>query len=147
MKTSAGLILITILTSFLSGCKSKTIDFLTYELNKNNEVCAIKPTDIKEADMVSMFDGSFKSIDGKFNEKLSEITYKQSLINLADTHNNYLFCIPKSSFNGNFLESQIRVEIKKGKYLKQYEFINYFCIKNNIISNYKDLDRAKKMCF
>ncbi|TCM59884.1 hypothetical protein EC844_1374 [Acinetobacter calcoaceticus] len=146
MTTILRFFLIFIIPFSTLGCKEKKVDYFKYEEIDSEKVCALKPKQINEADSTSMFDSSFKTINGKFNEKISSIIYEQSLENLSIKKNKYIFCISKKTLDEGFLESQIRVEIKKGSYLRQYEFVNYLCLKNGNIKNYVDIDQVKEKC-
>lgn len=146
MRDSVRFLLIAPIILFIFGCKDKRSSHFTYEAVNNEKICALKPNTINEADEISMFDSSFKSMNGSFNEKISEMIYAQSLENLANKNNKYIFCVSKSELDGKFLESQIRVEIKKGKSLRQYEFINYSCLRRNLLDANDDKEEIKRSC-
>ena len=48
--------------------------------------------------------------------------------------------------HGNTVEWD-RIELKKGKSFRQYEFINYFCLsKKNSIMNFNSRDKSIREC-
>ena len=53
----------------LIGCKEKRVDYFKYEIVDGINICALKTEEIKEASDFSMFDTSFKSINGNFNDE------------------------------------------------------------------------------
>ena len=61
----------------LIGCKEKRVDYFKYEIADGINICALKTEEIKEAIDFSMFDTSFKSINGNFNDELSKQIYER----------------------------------------------------------------------
>nr|WP_277603273.1 hypothetical protein [Acinetobacter sp. ANC 3882] len=124
------LISISLLLTFLSACKEKKVVDFNYEFS-GSKLCALKTSDMIAANDFGLLDSSFKYKENVFDEKLSIDIHQQSLKNLYNKQTNYIFCFDplKAKYNG--LETQIRLEIKKGKYLRQYEFINYSCLSGN----------------
>lgn len=121
--------------------------YFQYKILNNESICSLKPQEIYDSNDFSMFDTSFKNINGDFDDELSKKIYTQSLENLANKESKYIFCFSKDTLMSNFLETQIRVELKKGKNFRQYEFINYLCLsKNNSIMNFTDRDKSIKKC-
>lgn len=109
------------------GCKEKKVEDFKYEFY-DSKLCALKTSDMRTANDFGLLDSSFKYKENIFDEKLSVDIYEKSLKNLSDKQNKYIFCFDPSKVKYNALETQIRLEIKKGKYLRQYEFVNYSCI-------------------
>ena len=130
----------------LIGCKEKRVDYFKYEIVDGINICALKTEEIKEASDFSMFDTSFKSINGNFNDELSKQIYERSLKNISQKESKHVFCFSKNSLKSDFLETQIRIELKSEKNFRQYEFINFFCFKNNNLINFKDREEAIKSC-
>lgn len=130
----------------LVGCKEKRVNYFKYEIVDSTSACALKTEEIKESSDFSMFDTSFKGINGDFNDELSKQIYEISLKNIGQKENKHIFCFPKNSLKSNFLETQIRIELKNENNFRQYEFINYFCLKNNNLMNFKDKKEAIKAC-
>ena len=130
----------------ISACKEKRVHSFKYEIINNESICALKPKDVFESNKFSMFDTFFRDISGNPNDELSETIYKQSLKNLSNKKNKYIFCFPKKSLKSNFLETYIQVELKSGKTFREYEFRNYFCLNNNNLINFKDREDAIESC-
>lgn len=116
-----------LLLTFLLGCKEKKVEDFKYEFY-GSKLCALKTSDMKAANEFGLLDSSFKYKENIFDEKLSIDIYKESLKNLSNKQTKYIFCFDPLKVKYNSLETQIRLEIKKGKYLRQYEFINYSCL-------------------
>ncbi|QER38981.1 hypothetical protein F2A31_04405 [Acinetobacter suaedae] len=99
--------------TIIVGCKENKAENFKYEYS-DRKLCALKSNHIKSANEFGMLDSSFK--------------YKEILENLSNKNSHYIFCFDISKVKSDSLETQIRLEIKKGKYLRQYEFINYSCL-------------------
>ncbi|WP_433847891.1 hypothetical protein [Acinetobacter proteolyticus] len=112
---------------FLLGCKEKRIEDFKYEFS-GHQLCALKTSEMSAANEFGLLDSSFKYKEDIFDEKLSIDIYEESLKKLSNKQSKYIFCIATSSIKAGTLETLIRLEIKKGKYLRQYEFINYSCL-------------------
>lgn len=111
----------------LVGCKEKKVDDFKYEFY-GRKICALKTNDMKAASDFGLLDSSFKYKEDVFDEKLSVDIYDESLKNLSNNQSKYIFCFDPLKVKYKSLETQIRLEIKKGKYLRQFEFINYSCL-------------------
>lgn len=111
----------------LVGCKEKKVDDFKYEFY-GGKICALKTSDMKAASDFGLLDSSFKYKEDIFDEKLSVDIYDESLKNLSNNQSKYIFCFDPLKVKYKSLETQIRLEIKKGKYLRQFEFINYSCL-------------------
>lgn len=118
---------ILLLMVFLGGCKEKQTENFDYEVS-GHQLCALKTSVMSAANEFGLLDSSFKYKENVFDEKLSIDIYEESLKKLSNKQSKYIFCIDTSSIKAGTLETQIRLEIKKGKYLRQYEFINYSCL-------------------
>ncbi|ENX21832.1 hypothetical protein F892_01070 [Acinetobacter vivianii] len=116
-----------LLLTFLWGCKEKQVEDFKYEFY-GSKICALKTNDMRAANEFGLLDSSFKYKENIFDEKLSVDIYGESLKNLSNKQSKYIFCFDPLKVKYNSLETQIRLEIKKGKYLRQYEFINYSCL-------------------
>ena len=81
----------------LIGCKEKRVDYFKYEIVDGINICALKTEEIKEAIDFSMFDTSFKSINGNFNDELSKQIYERSLKNISQKESKHVFCFSKNS--------------------------------------------------
>jgi hypothetical protein len=79
----------------LIGCKEKRVDYFKYEIVDGINICALKTEEIKEASDFSMFDTSFKSINGNFNDELSKQIYERSLKTSAKKKVNMFFAFQK----------------------------------------------------
>ncbi len=112
---------------FLLSCKEKRIEDFKYEFS-GHQLCALKTSDMKAASDFGLLDSSFKYKEDFFDEKLSVDIYDESLKNLSNNQSKYIFCFDPLKVKYKSLETQIRLEIKKGKYLRQYEFRNYSCL-------------------
>ncbi|ERP94994.1 hypothetical protein Q674_06015 [Acinetobacter sp. COS3] len=111
----------------LVGCKEKKVNDFKYEFY-GGKICALKTSDMKAASDFGLLDSSFKYKEDVFDEKLSVDIYDESLKNLSNNQSKYIFCFDPLKVKYKSLETQIRLEIKKGKYLRQFEFINYSCL-------------------
>jgi len=118
---------IILLLTFLWGCKEKQVEDFKYEFY-GSKICALKTNDMRAANEFGLLDSSFKYKENIFDEKLLVDIYGESLKNLSNKQSKYIFCFDPLKVKYNSLETQIRLEIKKGKYLRQYEFINYSCL-------------------
>lgn len=116
-----------LLLTFLWGCKEKQVEDFKYEFY-GSKICALKTSDMRAANEFGLLNSSFKYKENIFDEKLSVYIYGESLKNLSNKQSKYFFCFDPLKVKYNSLETQIRLEIKKGKYLRQYEFINYSCL-------------------
>lgn len=116
-----------LLLTFLWGCKEKKVEDFKYEFY-GSRICALKTSDIRAANEFGLLDSSFKYKENIFDEKLSVDIYDESLKNLSNKQSKYIFCFDPLKVEYNSLETQIRLEIKKGKYLRKFEFINYSCL-------------------
>lgn len=116
-----------LLMAFLGGCKEKQTENFNYEFS-GHQLCALKTSDMKAASDFGLLDSSFKYKEDVFDEKLSVDIYDESLKNLSNNQSKYIFCFDPLKVKYKSLETQIRLEIKKGKYLRQFEFINYSCL-------------------
>lgn len=116
-----------LLLTFLWGCKEKQVEDFKYEFY-GSRICALKTSDIRAANEFGLLDSSFKYKENIFDKKLSVDIYDESLKNLSNKQSKYIFCFDPLKVEYNSLETQIRLEIKKGKYLRQFEFINYSCL-------------------
>ena len=101
-----------------------------YEFS-SSKICALKTSEMIAANDFGLLDSSFKYKGNVFDEKLSIDIHEESLKNLYKKKTNYIFCFDPLDVKYNGLETQIRLEIKKGKYLRQYEFVNYSCLSRN----------------
>lgn len=128
------------------ACKEKRVHYFQYEIVNNQSICSLKHQELFESKEFSMFDTFFRDIGENPNDELSQSIYKQSLKNLSNKKTKYIFCFSKNSFKSDFLETHIQIELKRGKTLRQYEFKNFFCLKNNNLINFKDKDVAIKSC-
>lgn len=138
-------IYIIFLAIILVGCKEKRVSEFEYTLDQG-KICAIKPKDIYKADGFGLFDSFFKSKENMFYDNLSVIVYKDSLNNLNNKSNKYIFCFFEKELKYNFLETRIMLEIKKGKYMRQYEFVNYSCLSKDKIDLNLSNNQAIKEC-
>jgi len=116
-----------LLLTFLWGCKEKQVEDFKYEFY-GSKICALKTSGMKAANDFGLLDSSFKHKENIFDEKLSVDIYGESLKNLSNKQSKYIFCFDPLKVKYSSLETQIRLEIKKGKYLRQFEFINYSCL-------------------
>ena len=116
-------IYIVFLLTLLLGCKEKKVEDFKYEFY-GTELCALKTSDMKAASEFGRLDSSFKYKENIFDEELSADIYEESLKNLSSKKTKYIFCLDSSKVKYSSLETQIRLEIKKGNYLRQYVFIN-----------------------
>lgn len=116
-----------LLLTFLWGCKEKQVEDFKYEFY-GSKICALKTSDMKAANEFGLLDSSFKYKENIFDEKLSVDIYGESLKNLSNKQSKYIFCFDPLKVKYNSFETQIRLEIKKGKYLRQFEFIDYSCL-------------------
>lgn len=130
----------------LIGCKEKRVEYFKYEIVDSINICALKTEEIENSSDFSMFDTSFKSINGNFDDELSKQIYESSLKNIGQKQSKHVFCFSKNSLKSDFLETQIRIELKNQKKFRQYEFINYFCLKNKNLMNFKDREDAIESC-
>ena len=120
----------TALLNLLVGCKEKKMTDFKYEFS-SSKICALKTSEMIAANDFGLLDSSFKYKGNVFDEKLSTDIHEESLKNLYKKKTNYIFCFDPLDVKYNGLETQIRLEIKKGKYLRQYEFVNYSCLSRN----------------
>ncbi|MCH7313736.1 hypothetical protein [Acinetobacter sp. ANC 3882] len=120
-------ITVVLLLTFLSACKEKKVVDFNYEFS-GSKLCALKTSDMNAAHEFGQLDSSFKYKHDLFDEKLSIDIYEQSLKNLSNKQTKYIFCFDPLKTKYRHLETQIRLEIKHGKYLRQYEFINHSCL-------------------
>ena len=116
-------IYIVFLLTLLLGCKEKKVEDFKYEFY-GSKLCALKTSDMKAANEFGRLDSSFKYKENIFDEELSADIYEESLKNLSSKKTKYIFCLDSSKVKHSSLETQIRLEIKKGNYLRQYVFIN-----------------------
>lgn len=116
-----------LLLTFLWGCKEKQVEDFKYEFY-GSKICALKTSDMRVANEFGLLDSSFKYKENIFDEKLSVDIYDEILKNLSNKKSKYIFCFDTLKVKYNSFETQIRLEIKKGKYLRQFEFINYSCL-------------------
>ena len=116
-------IYIVFLLTLLLGCKEKKVEDFKYEFY-GSKLCALKTSDMKAANEFGRLDSSFKYKENIFDEELSADIYEESLKNLSNKKTKYIFCLDSSKVKYSSLETQIRLEIKKGNYLRQYVFIN-----------------------
>ena len=117
-------IYIVFLLTLLLGCKEKKVEDFKYEFY-GSKLCALKTSDMKAANEFGRLDSSFKYKENIFDEELSADIYEESLKNLSSKKTKYIFCLDSSKVKYSSLETQIRLEIKKGNFLRQYVFINY----------------------
>lgn len=115
---------IILLFVFLLGCNENQVEDFKYEFY-GSKLCALKTSDMIAAHEFGLLDISFKHKESIFDEKLSIDIYEESLKNLSNKQSKSIFCFEPLKVKYSSLETQIRLEIKKGKYLRQYEFINY----------------------
>nr|WP_051065105.1 hypothetical protein [Acinetobacter beijerinckii] len=118
---------IILLFVFLLGCKEKQVEDFKYEFY-GSKLCALKTSDMIAAHEFGLLDISFKHKESIFDEKLSIDIYEESLKNLSNKQSKSIFCFEPLKVKYSSLETQIRLEIKKGKYLRQYEFVNHSCL-------------------
>ena len=123
-------IFLILLLNLLVGCKEKKMKDFKYEFS-SSKICALKTSEMIAANDFGLLDSSFKYKGNVFDEKLSIDIHEESLKNLYKKKTNYIFCFDPLDVKYNGLETQIRLEIKKGKYLRQYEFVNYSCLSRN----------------
>ena len=116
-----------LLLTFLWGCKEKQVEDFKYEFY-GSKICALKTSDMRAANEFGLLDSSFKYKENIFDEKLSVDIYDEILKNLSNKKSKYIFCFDPLKVKYNSFETQIRLEIKKSKYLRQFEFINYSCL-------------------
>ena len=142
------IVLLSMLLTSLSliGCKEKRVRYFKYEIVSNESICSLKPKEFLDSKDFSMFDTFFRDMDGNPNDELSETIYRESLKNLSNTSSKYIFCFSKSSLKSDFLETYIQVELQRGKTFRQYEFKNYFCIKNNNLINFIEKEENIEVC-
>lgn len=131
--------------AFLLACKEKRVSEFEYTLDQG-KVCAIKPNEINTANGFGRLDSSFKYKIDSFDEQLSIDIYKETIENLPNKNINYIFCFDKSRTRANFLETRIMVEIKKGEYMRQYEFLNYSCLSKDKMDLNLSNNQAIKKC-
>ena len=143
---SINILSICLLSLFSIGCKEKRVRYFQYEIVNNESICSLKPKEIIESKEFSMFDIVFRDLNGNPNDELSVTIYKQSLKNLSNKESKYIFCFSKDSLKSDFLETYIQVELQRGKTFRQYEFRNYFCLKNNKLINFSDREKSIEMC-
>ncbi|MDA3442024.1 hypothetical protein MJ046_16960 [Acinetobacter bereziniae] len=130
----------------IAGCKDKKVDSFQYEIVNNEIICSLKPKEVFESKEFARFDTFFKDLNGNPNDELSNSIYTQSLKNLSNKKSKYIFCFSKKDMRSDFLETYIQVELQRGKTFRQYEFINYFCLKNNKLINFSDREKSIEMC-
>lgn len=128
------------------SCKDKKVDSFQYEIINNEIICSLKPKEVFESKEFARFDTFFKDLNGNPNDELSNSIYTQSLKNLSNRKSKYIFCFSKKEMRSDFLETYIQVELQRGKTFRQYEFINYFCLKNNKLINFSDREKSIEMC-
>ncbi|MBJ8451445.1 hypothetical protein I6M90_05860 [Acinetobacter bereziniae] len=128
------------------SCKDKKVDSFQYEIVNNEIICSLKPKEVFESKEFARFDTFFKDLNGNPNDELSNSIYTQSLKNLANKKSKYIFCFSKKDMRSDFLETYIQVELQRGKTFRQYEFRNYFCLKNNKLINFSDREKSIEMC-
>ncbi|MFW1799512.1 hypothetical protein ACG9YX_05650 [Acinetobacter nematophilus] len=128
------------------GCKDKKVDSFQYEIVNNEIICSLKPKEVFESKEFARFDTFFKDLNGNPNDELSNSIYTQSLKNLSNKKSKYIFCFSKKDMKSDFLETYIQVELQRGKTFRQYEFRNYFCLKNNKLINFSDRGKSIEMC-
>ncbi|MBJ8551393.1 hypothetical protein [Acinetobacter bereziniae] len=128
------------------GCQDKKIDYFQYEIINNEIICSLKPKEVFESKEFARFDTFFKDLNGNPNDELSNSIYTQSLKNLSNKKSKYIFCFPKKDMKSDFLDTYIQVELQKGKTFRQYEFRNYFCLKNNKLINFSDREKSIEIC-
>ncbi|MCX5468763.1 hypothetical protein [Acinetobacter nematophilus] len=128
------------------GCKDKKVDSFQYEIVNNEIICSLKPKEVFESKEFARFDTFFRDLNGNSNDELSNSIYTQSLKNLSNKKSKYIFCFLKKDMKSDFLETYIQVELQKGKTFRQYEFRNYFCVKNNNLRNFGDREKSIKKC-
>ena len=130
----------------IAGCKDKKVDSFQYEIVNNEIICSMKPKEVFESKEFARFDTFFKDLNGNPNDELSNSIYTQSLKNLSNKKSKYIFCFSKKDMRSDFLETYIQVELQRGKTFRQYEFRNYFCLKNNKLINFSDREKSIEMC-
>lgn len=130
----------------IAGCKDKKVDSFQYEIVNNEIICSLKPKEVFESKEFARFDTFFKDLNGNPNDELSNSIYTQSLKNLSNKKSKYIFCFSKKDMRSDFLETYIQVELQRGKTFRQYEFRNYFCLKNNNLINFSDREKSIEMC-
>ncbi|ENV89405.1 hypothetical protein P7L54_18470 [Acinetobacter bereziniae] len=130
----------------IAGCKDKKVDSFQYEIVNNEIICSLKPKEVFESKEFARFDTFFKDLNGNPNDELSNSIYTQSLKNLSNKKSKYIFCFSKKDMRSDFLETYIQVELQRGKTFRQYEFRNYFCLKNNKLINFSDREKSIEMC-
>ncbi|KAF1022577.1 MAG: hypothetical protein GAK29_03155 [Acinetobacter bereziniae] len=128
------------------GCKDKKVDSFQYEIVNNEIICSLKPKEVFESKEFARFDTFFKDLNGNPNDELSNSIYTQSLKNLSNKKSKYIFCFSKKDMKSDFLETYIQVELQRGKTFRQYEFRNYFCLKNNKLIDFSDREKSIEMC-
>ncbi|ENU23086.1 hypothetical protein F993_02234 [Acinetobacter proteolyticus] len=138
-------IFIILLLVFLLGCKEKRVEDFKYKFS-GHRLCAVKTNDINAASEFGLFDSSFNDEGNSFDEQMSIEIYKESLENLSNKNSPYIFCFDSSKLKDGTLETQIRLEIKKGKYLRQYEFINHSCLSRSGSALNLSKDQAVQVC-
>ncbi|MCU4434643.1 hypothetical protein KTI96_20290 [Acinetobacter bereziniae] len=130
----------------IAGCKDKKVDSFQYEIVNNEIICSLKPKEVFESKEFARFDTFFKDLNGNPNDELSNSIYTQSLKNLSNKKSKYIFCFSNKDMRSDFLETYIQVELQRGKTFRQYEFRNYFCLKNNKLINFSDREKSIEMC-
>ncbi|KAF1025028.1 MAG: hypothetical protein GAK29_02197 [Acinetobacter bereziniae] len=75
-----------------------------------------------------MFDIAFFYANGNANDELTLNLYQQSIKNLKDIGQKYIFCINQQDMLKDYLETQIQIELKHKESVQSYEFINYSCV-------------------
>ena len=122
---------------FLNGCQDNNIQEFEYQ-KIDNKICAVKPNDVINAQDFDMFEPSFYYANDNPIEEINGKIYKISLSNFKDKKQKYIFCLDKNEFKNDYLETRLRVELKKGKTFRQYEFINYSCVLGDKLNISKD---------
>jgi hypothetical protein len=134
-----GMIVILCFCFIVQGCKNKHVRDIEFE-KVNQKICVLKPNVILNSDGFSQFDVSFFYANGNAVEDLTNKVYSSSIKNLNDHHQKYIFCLDQRDLKNDYLETQIWIELTKGKVVKEYEFRNYSCV----LSGNTQLNLSKK---
>ncbi|MDR0236032.1 hypothetical protein [Acinetobacter sp.] len=127
------------------GCKKKYVQVFEYA-QVVHEICALKPQAILDSDQFAMFDIAFFYANGNANDQLTHKLYQQSINNLNDRGQKYIFCINQQDMLKDYLETQIQIELIHKESVQSYEFINYSCVQKKPVKLNLDKREAFKLC-
>ncbi|MCH4242705.1 hypothetical protein [Acinetobacter gerneri] len=129
----------------LTGCQDNTVKDFYYEI-EGNDICAVKPKEILSSTDFMRIDPYFLYANGNEIKNLPSLIYKNSLMNLKNNNSKYIFCIDKSNFKTDYLESQLSIDLRRGKTFRHYTFVNYSCVLSDNSKLNISKDEAFKKC-